>query len=101
MQLLKRGSFTLPCSCIEAINEWRKHNDQIQQFIEDCCELSHDSMTCSSDVYKAYKEWASENGVSMVCSHIGLTQRLKNLDVTLRKGPCGVRMLIGIRLVNY
>lgn len=49
------------------INEYRKSNDLVLQFLEQMCERSEDSKIQSKRLYDAYKMWCKSNGF-YVCS---------------------------------
>lgn len=86
-------------SCVELKKEWRINNDQVRQFVEEMCVIDKtmDLRTPSKDIYVAYRQWASENGVGFL-SHVSLSSRLQGLGVKLRKGTHGIRLFIGISL---
>ncbi len=95
--LIQNSKFTMAESCIEANLQWRKQSDQIQQFIEDCCELGEYN-SLSSEIYNQYKLWADENGVNSKHGQNGFSIRLKHFGVETFKGTAGIRKLKGIKL---
>lgn len=67
VRVLAQGSYTIPPSSTAAVEKWKKHADQVRAFVGDCTEsmpLDSDPKTWSTatDVYRAYRVWASVNG---------------------------------------
>ena len=96
-RLLQNSKFTMPESCIEVNLQWRKQSDQIQQFIEDCCDLG-EYISLLSEIYNQYKKWADENGVNAKHGQNGLTIRLKQFDIETIRGTAGICKLKSIKL---
>lgn len=46
----------------EQRGNYRKEMDAIAQFLDECCTLQEGEREKASDLYKAYKSWANENG---------------------------------------
>jgi putative DNA primase/helicase len=66
-RVLAQGSYTIPASSAAAIEKWRKHADQVRAFIDEWTttlplDAEMRAWTKASDVYRAYRAWASENG---------------------------------------
>jgi putative DNA primase/helicase len=60
-RLEKRGFFIEPEVISEKVEEYRRQNNPIIQFFEECCELK-DWQIEVKDAYKTYVEWALQSG---------------------------------------
>lgn len=99
-EVLKRGTFTEPQSCLDAKNEWRIEADQAKQFVEDRCVLDPKASIESGTLYSAYKDWVHEAGISRKLNHKNFTRRVERIGGKPYKGTAGKRMFKGIRLVS-
>ena len=53
----------LPPEAVKAATEsYKKEQDTLAEFIEECCEKKPETETSKADVYKAYVKWAEDNG---------------------------------------
>lgn len=82
-----------------AKDQWRNENDQVAQFIDDCCEIDPRENLPSKDLFEAYLEWAEKNNIHKDISQNQLSNRLKRYKVKQQKIK-GVRCLAGIKLLN-
>ncbi|MCK5374143.1 MAG: hypothetical protein KAJ40_02555 [Alphaproteobacteria bacterium] len=96
--VLNRGVFTEPQSCIEAKKEWRKEADQVVQFVEEYCVLDKNSEITSGALYENYKAWADNAGITRKLNQKNFSNRLVRLGCKLHKGTAGKRMIKGIRI---
>ncbi|MGR3610142.1 MAG: phage/plasmid primase, P4 family [Sulfitobacter sp.] len=71
--------FTEPKSSEEAKKEWRLEADQVALFVDEACRRDPDARTSAGEVFKTYKLWADENGISKTMSQKGLRDRLTRL----------------------
>lgn len=97
-QVLKRGKFTEPKSCLAAKEEWRLEADQVAQFVQERCVLDPSEEITSAAIYDEYKAFADENGISRRLNRKNFTNRLVRLGCKTRKGAMGKRMIDGIRI---
>lgn len=56
----QRESLEIPESIKQASNAYRTEMDQIQTFIDDCCDLGTNYEVKASELFRAYDAWASE-----------------------------------------
>jgi putative DNA primase/helicase len=75
-RLEKRGFFTEPKVILGKIEEYRRQNNPIIQFVEECCELKEGQIEVKT-AYKTYGEWALQFGFQ--------TMNDVNFSKTLRK----------------
>jgi putative DNA primase/helicase len=63
-RLLARARFEKPSSHHEAIAEWRRNTDPVQDFVESCCKPAVEAETWarSRALYEAYRRWAEATG---------------------------------------
>ncbi len=57
------GKFTEPASVRAALNEYRRQNDSIMSFCEDCIDLAPDKTVIKQDLYNSYKIWCESQGL--------------------------------------
>ncbi len=97
-QVLQRGSFTEPKSSLQEKEAWRKSEDQVALFIDDCCILDAGAAAFSGDLFRAYLSWARNEGIKHTLSHKRFTARLLYSGCKKDKGTGGVRMIRGVKL---
>ena len=95
--LFHDNKFTEVEEVTQAVYQWRKENDQVSQFFDDCCNTSADGYEKSAAVYDAYKNWARGNGVHKYLPQNLLTNRLRQFNVRPEK-KSGSRVLVGLIL---
>ena len=62
-QVMRRGSFSLPPSVVNATERFRKEADPIRGYVEDRLTVTHGrDFTARADVYADYAAWAATNG---------------------------------------
>ena len=98
--VLQRGMFTQPHSSLNAKREWRLQADQVQQFVEEICEVAPEGRIASGILYASYQTWAKSSGISRQLNHRNFTQRLEKLGYLAIKGTAGKREITGIRQVH-
>ena len=96
--VFKRGEFTKTESCERAKKEWRLNCDQVQQFADDECTFEAGIETQSSDIFKAYEEWAKEAGIKRTVNRNNFTTRMCRLGAEQSRATGGTRLLAGVRL---
>lgn len=89
--------FSKPVSSEEAKHEWRLEADQVAMFVEDCCSRRAGAKELASDLFSAYQDWASKQGVKQTMSAKGLRDRLTKLGFGKHRDQYG-RYVIGIEI---
>jgi putative DNA primase/helicase len=101
---------TVPNVIQSEIDAYRREQDSIAQFIEECCEtfdqakadrpdeyiISTDYRTANTELYRAYKRFCEENG-EYLRSHRRLSQNLQERG--FRQMKSGGRYWDGIKLL--
>lgn len=59
----KAGRLILPESVREAVDDYRRESDRIEQFVEDCTDPAPDDKTKGTHVYKVYEGWCRSNNM--------------------------------------
>lgn len=95
-QVINRGGFTEPESCLAAKAEWRIEADQAAQYIADRCIADHEAALGSTELYQDYLRWADEMGIRQKLTQKGFVTRLKALGFIL-KPQANKRVILGIR----
>jgi putative DNA primase/helicase len=90
--------FTQPSSSESAKNEWRLEADQVAQFVDECCERDRHAEAGSTEVYRAYKAWAADCGISKPVSQRSMRQRLNRLGFGNRHNRTG-NFVTGLRVI--
>ena len=105
------GGLRPPSAVVEASEDYRRSQDRVAQFIEECCEVGdgfeEPMMVGSLGLYPAYMGWCKEGGF-FALARGRFVQELERAVPSLtftevyRKGPTGarrrVRVAVGIRL---
>lgn len=58
--------FTYSEQAEELINEYRKDNNNVINFVEECCDFNPDFILNNKEGYSKYQEWCKESGVGAV-----------------------------------
>jgi len=61
-RLQNQGHFTESEVADMALAEYRRYNNPLVAFIQDCCELDPDKTSSKDDLYKAYKNYMEDGG---------------------------------------
>jgi len=97
--LMKRGRFVLPDSCVEVKEEFRRHGDRVLAWLNDRCRVSPEcgliSRTLLYDSYKSYVE--DEGGKPM--SRQKFFERLGKIPGVHAHKSRGLRCFTGIELL--
>ena len=92
--------FTAPASSEAAKQEWRLEADQVAQFVDDVCTRDVGARATSTEVYKAYRDWATDNGIHKIMSQKGLRERLTRLGFGADKDRVA-RYVTGLRVPSW
>ncbi|MFG1691210.1 phage/plasmid primase, P4 family [Gemmatimonadota bacterium] len=87
-----------PSVVLEATQAYREEMDELGEFLNACCELHPSGIALSSDLYRAYQQWAEKAGEEPLSQKMFgylLTERGIGSD---RKGPRRATRRIGISL---
>ncbi|MGE5415882.1 MAG: phage/plasmid primase, P4 family [Acidobacteriota bacterium] len=60
------GRFTEPASVRAALNEYRRQNDSVMAFCEDCVDPAQGRSIAKEDFYNSYKIWCEKQGLRPV-----------------------------------
>lgn len=99
-ELYQRGSFTMPASVQAALTEYKRQNDSVLAFCDECVE--HGGFTSKADFYNSYKMWCEQQGLKPVSQKkLKPSLKLAFPNVTeSRDGAFGPRGWVGIRLTT-
>jgi putative DNA primase/helicase len=101
-RLYQRGRFTLPQAVTNALNEYKKMNDSVLAFCDECTELKPDGFTSKPLFYESYCTWCEQQGLRPV-SQTRLKDRLLQARPTVEDGRetrSGPRVWRGIELTE-
>ena len=87
-----------PSSVADWTKEYRKSQDILGTFFDDCCQVDSTKFIASSDLYKAYKTWAHDNGEYVITqTRFGLLMNEKGF---VRQREKSGNWYIGISLLD-
>ena len=92
-RLYQNDGFTEPQSSRKRLAGYKRANNPVVAFVEDCCELEADASTKKQDLYEQFKDYCSDSGYS-AGSDNGFFKELYAAYPTLkaaRLGPRGMR----------
>jgi putative DNA primase/helicase len=88
--------FTMPASCKAARESWRLEADQVAQFVEAECVVDPLGTVEPGKLFNAYRDWASECGISKTVALRSFTDRLRVLNYKAAPSN-GRRIIRGLR----
>lgn len=98
-RLYRQNGFTHPPSSIQALEDWAKHVDHVQMFLEDECTIDEGLSVTSGEIFAAYSDWAASHGISKRHDAPRLTTNIKNTHPQIKSARSGqTRRLDGIGL---
>ncbi len=65
----RRGGLFAPDSVTEATEDYRREEDILGQFLEDCTIPKQEAKTRAKALYRAYVQWCQENGITPRSNH--------------------------------
>lgn len=72
------GAISVPRIVAAAVEEYRRSEDELGDFIEECCQDAEPGYkTRKQEVFPRYQAWADENGIRQPMTQKQLTRRLK------------------------
>ena len=86
----------LPRVVRDAIESYRKDNDWLGHFTEECCEIDPSYQERSGEIYQAYRAYCSRTG-EYVRSTTDFYNALESIGIERKKRREGI-ILLGIRL---
>ncbi len=96
--LIESKQFGVPVSSRELAHDWRLTADQVQQFVEDCCECIPAAQIEVSLIYKKFKAWAQDSGIDRPLTKKSFSSRLARLGFHLSRTNKH-RLINGLRLM--
>ena len=89
-RLYENDGFTEPKKTMEMLAEYKKENNPILSFVEDCCDLSPDLNTSSEKLYNSYRSYVKEYGYEKL-SRVQFFKEIYSEFPTLKKVRTGPR----------
>jgi putative DNA primase/helicase len=84
----QRQGLDPPQSVLDATRQYRREEDVLGTFLEDCCNIGEHLSETSTMLYKRYKEWCEENGEKTV-SQIALGRLLSDRGFSSDRSSIG------------
>jgi putative DNA primase/helicase len=79
------NGFTDPASSIEARDRWRTEVNQAACFVEEDCISDPDAKIGSDTLFRAYRDWAVDQGIKRTLSQKSFSQRISSLGYRKKK----------------
>lgn len=96
---LQKSSLRVPKGCVMAAREYRREQDEVVQFIADCCESFEGGSTSSAQLFAAYRRWREGQGLpGRGPSSIQFGKDMTRAGIVQFEGRARVSMRSGIRL---
>ncbi|MEU6999927.1 phage/plasmid primase, P4 family [Nonomuraea sp. NPDC046570] len=97
-RLMARGNFDEPPSALEAMAEFKRRTNQLESWLDECCERTPDTWAERVTFYDAYRRWA-EHGRYGVLKAAEFYDRMRNagIEEAKRKGTRGFK---GVTVTN-
>lgn len=92
-----RWIFTQSIQVSGLLEEYRKDNNNVLNFVDECCEFMANEFMKHSESYKRYQEWCKETGVQPLKRKNFVSEIVENFKLKRTK-ISGERGLLGIRL---
>jgi putative DNA primase/helicase len=87
VRLLRNGKYTVPASHYRIMGEWRKQNDQVASFVDECCTTRGE--TSGKEAFNAFRDYCDRNGRKTM-SNLTFGRRLKGVGISSRSTRNGV-----------
>jgi len=99
--LEEQGRFLIPQAVRNEVEEYRKSNNPVAVWVDECCELSPLLWTSTKELYKSYTTWATENGHRLMATNKfsgelkrlpGVSHAQQRVGLTMTRGFNGIRI---------
>jgi putative DNA primase/helicase len=99
-RLMTINKFSIPTSVANDIDDYRKINDSVAQFIEEYCSLDSTYLVSKQQLFHQYSDWAKSNNYKAF-SVTRFNQHLQTLHPTLKEDRnSGIRRWRGIGIIG-
>jgi putative DNA primase/helicase len=89
-----------PSAVIEATAEYRVEENPVARFIEECCDLKPSLSVGASDLYKKFRQWQEDDGVSRHMTQTKFGKLLTEFH-GVRKEKCGNVFYTGVAIKSW
>lgn len=99
LRALARGRYAIPPSCEHQLKLWSGDADSVSAWLDEAARVEPDNWTDLSSLYRSYRDWAINAGMSPVNQRT-FGRRLRHLDGVLERLCPGTRraqLSIGLR----
>jgi|GEM_PF-1952875 len=97
--LWQREGLIPPARVVEAVADYRREEDTLGDFIDECTRQCADATILHADIFRTYQEWTRENGMRFPCTKKGLAKQLREKGWASRNGAQGRLLWIGMTTV--
>lgn len=96
-RMYKEQGLRPPISILAASEDYRKRNNRVEAFVDECCLENIRKKTKLTDVVFSYENWSLKHGFKSLGSH-RLADRLRILGFIITRGTNGVFWVDGLAL---
>lgn len=96
--LWQRDGLGAPLEVTAATDRYRRESDTLGAFLEDCCELGEKFSEPASELFLAYKKWATE-GDEFSLSQTRFGREMEERGFAAEKRSGGLKWRVGVRLL--
>ena len=107
LRLLRSEGFAMPPAVVQATEEYRRSQDKLMRFIEDCAETGDGYEVPLMELHTAFGNWCSENGIKSVSASAFRSMLEERQLFTRKKRPAGsgragkpIAHTLGVRLTH-
>lgn len=94
----ERQRLAMPQSVVDSKKAYRKDQDIVEQFIEECCWRSNDEGDTTDAVYDHFRWWSARQGYVWTKTKTALTRNLGKKKITADVDPDSKRRYVNLRL---
>lgn len=94
----QRSGLQPPAEVVLATQEYRKENDKLQDWIDDCCVTSEVLNSNSKDLYKSFQAWSLSNGDKFIIQYKHFIAALTKKGFAKSLGSGNLTRINGIAL---
>ena len=87
-----------PARVVEAVDDYRKEEDTLAEFIEECTRVSAMSFITQASLFEKYQAWATESGMRCPLTKRALAKHLRERKWVSHRGNQGVHMWMGVTI---
>ena len=97
-RLFQQGRFSEPENIKQELERYRRDNDTVRAFVDECCIADPSNKIGKSLIYSSYRSWCMNNGYRPVSTRRFNDRLVEFLSIHEDRNG-GVRQWVGVRLL--